>query len=397
MERKYKRTLYACYIGYITQAIINNLAPLLFVTFQNEYDISVAQIGFLVTFNFCVQILVDFLSSRYAEKFGYRTLMLAAHFFAAVGLVLIGVLPELLPDPYVGLLIPIGLYAVGGGLIEVLVSPIVQALPTDEKSMAMSLLHSFYCWGQVTVVLLSTAFFMTAGIGNWRILTAVWALVPFINIFLFAGAPICPLVEEGEALPMGGLFRIKIFWLFCLLMICSGASELAMSQWASFFAEKGLSVSKTMGDLLGPCMFAVLMGLARTFYGVRGDKIPLVRFIAGSSVLCVISYMIAVFAPHPVLSLAGCAFTGLSVGIMWPGVFSLAAEYCPQGGTAMFALLALAGDVGCSGGPSVVGGIAGKFGGDLKTGLLMAAAFPLCLFLGVMFLNRQKKPPYNRQ
>lgn len=391
MNRKYKRTLYACYIGYITQAIINNLAPLLFVTFQNEYRISVAQIGFLVTFNFGVQILVDLLSSAYAEKIGYRRLILAAHVCAAAGLVLMGILPGLLANPYVGLLISIGLYAVGGGLIEVLVSPIVQALPTDEKSMAMSLLHSFYCWGQVTVVLLSTVFFLTAGISNWRILTVLWALVPFVNIFLFAGAPICPLVEEGEALPMRKLFRIKIFWLLCVLMICSGASELAMSQWASFFAEKGLSVSKTMGDLLGPCMFAVLMGLARTFYGVRGDKIPLVKFIAGSSLLCILSYMLAVFAPHPVLSLAGCALTGLSVGIMWPGVFSLAAEYCPQGGTAMFALLALAGDVGCSGGPSVVGSIAGQFGGDLKTGLLLAAVFPLCLFLGVFLLKKTKR------
>ncbi len=391
MDKKYRRTLYACYIGYITQAIINNLAPLLFVTFQNEYRISVAQIGFLVTFNFGIQIVVDLLSSRYAERIGYRKLILAAHVFAAGGLMLMGVLPEFFPDPYVGLLICIGLYAVGGGLIEVLVSPIVQALPTDEKSMAMSLLHSFYCWGQVMVVLLSTAFFLIVGIKSWRILTAVWALVPVFNIFLFVGAPFCSLVEEGEALPVKKLFKTKIFWLLVILMICSGASEQAMSQWASFFAEKGLSISKTMGDLLGPCMFAVLMGIARTFYGIRGDKIPLGSFIAGSSVLCVASYMIAVFAPHPVLSLAGCTLTGLSVGIMWPGVFSLAGEYCPQGGTAMFALLALAGDVGCSGGPSVVGGIAGRFGGDLKTGLFAAAAFPLSLFFGVFLLNRRKK------
>lgn len=390
MERKYKRTLYASYLGYVTQAIVNNLAPLLFVTFQREYEISVAQIGFLVTYNFAVQMLIDILAARYVEKIGYKKSIIAAHLLSALGLVGLGILPDLAGNPYLGLLAAITVYAVGGGLIEVLVSPIVQALPMDEKSAAMSLLHSFYCWGHVMVVLCSTAFFLLVGITHWRVLTMLWALVPFANMFLYAGAPIKVLVEEGKALPMRRLFTMKLFWLFFLLMICSGAAEQAMSQWASYFAESGLSVSKTMGDLLGPCMFAVLMGASRTFYGIKGEKIPLKSFISLSSILCVGSYLLAVFAPHPLLSLTGCALCGLSVGIMWPGVFSLAAEYCPQGGTAMFALFALAGDIGCSGGPSVVGSISGVFGGDLKAGLLAAIVFPVILLLGVNLLHKHR-------
>lgn len=387
MERKYKRTLYASYLGYITQAIVNNLAPLLFVTFQKEYDISVAQIGFLVTFNFAVQMLVDILAAKYVERIGYKKSILAAHFCAAAGLIGMGVLPDITGNAYLGLLAAIVIYAIGGGLIEVLVSPIVQALPMDEKSAAMSLLHAFYCWGHVMVVVLSTVFFRVAGIENWRILATVWALVPIFNFFLYAGAPIKVLVEEEKAIPAKKLFGMKLFWCFFLLMICSGASEQAMSQWASYFAENGLKVSKTMGDLLGPCMFAVLMGASRTFYGMKGNKIPLKKFISWSSLLCAGSYLIAVFSPNPVLSLIGCGLCGLSVGIMWPGVFSLAAEYCPQGGTAMFAFLALAGDIGCAGGPSVVGGISGIFHGNLKMGLLAAILFPVILIIGVNALK----------
>lgn len=390
MEKKYRRTLYASYLGYVTQAIVNNLAPLLFVTFQREYRISVAQIGFLVTYNFAVQMLVDVLAAKYVEKIGYKISIVAAHIFSVAGLAGLGIFPDLAGNAYIGLLAAITVYAVGGGLIEVLVSPIVQALPMDEKSSAMSLLHSFYCWGHVMVVVLSTVFFNVAGVSNWRILAMLWALVPFINIFIYAGAPIKVLVEEGAALPMKKLFAMKLFWVFFLLMVCSGAAEQAMSQWASYFAESGLKVSKTMGDLLGPCMFAVLMGASRTFYGIKGEKIPLKKFISVSSLLCAVSYLIAVFAPVPVLSLVGCGLCGLSVGIMWPGVFSLAAAYCPQGGTAMFAFLALAGDIGCSGGPSVVGTISSLFGDNLKAGLLLAAIFPIILMFVVSRLHSRK-------
>lgn len=388
MNLNYRRTLYACYIGYITQAIINNLLPLLFVVLQQEFTLSVTQIGFMVTYNFAVQILVDFLAAKYAERIGYRVCIVAAHIFSAIGLVGLSFLPDILPDPYLGLLASITVYAIGGGLIEVLASPIVQALPLEHKESVMSLLHSFYCWGHAGVVLLTTLFFGLAGTSEWRLLACLWAIVPTANIILFLISPIRVLSEDGQGMSMGALFKSRLFWMFVLLMLCSGASEQAMSQWTSFFAEQGLHVPKTTGDLLGPCMFALLMGLSRWFYGTRGDRIPLQRFILISGVLCMASYLIAVFSPIPILSLIGCGICGLSVGIMWPGVFSLSAEVCPQGGTAMFALLALAGDVGCSTGPSVVSGISNLVGGELKAGLLAAIVFPLLLIIGIRILQR---------
>lgn len=390
MEKKYYRTLYASYLGYVTQAIVNNFAPLLFVIFQKEYHISVAQIGFLVTFNFGAQMLVDLLSAKYVDKLGYRRCILAAHIFSVIGLAGLGIFPDILGNHYAGLLLAITFYAMGSGLIEVLVSPIVESLPMDEKSSAMSLLHSFYCWGHVAVVILSTIFFTAAGIHQWRILAFLWALIPFVNLFIFAGAPLDSLVEKGRGLSVRALFGKRVFWLFVVLMLAAGASEQAMSQWASYFSESGLGVSKTLGDLLGPCMFAVLMGISRSLYGFKGDKIPLEKFMIYSGALCVASYLLTVFAPHPVLSLAGCALCGFSVGIMWPGTFSLAARHCPEGGTAMFAVLALGGDIGCAGGPFVVGAVSGLFDGGLKGGLLVAALFPAVLFALVSVLKGKK-------
>lgn len=391
IRQNYRHTIYASYIGYIAQAIVNNLAPLLFLTFQSEYQISIEKISLLITVNFGIQLLVDILSARYVDRLGYRAAIMAAHFFCAAGLIGLGTLPEILPDAYLGLVAAVALYAIGGGLIEVLISPIVEACPTEDKSGNMSLLHSFYCWGQVGVVLFSTIFFKLAGIENWRVLAFLWALVPLGNFFYFSRVPINRLVEEGQAMPVKKMAGMKIFWIFIVMMICAGASEQAMSQWASAFAELGLGVDKTVGDLLGPCMFAALMGCSRLFYGKFSDRINLTGFISGSAVLCVCSYLLAVFAPVPLLSLAGCALTGLSVGIMWPGTFSLAAERCPQGGTAMFAFFALAGDLGCSSGPGLVGVMSGVFGEQLKMGLLFAIVFPVLLLLGVAAMKKTRE------
>lgn len=389
MTWTYKHTKIAAYLGYITQAIVNNLMPLLFAAFQEEFSLGLDRISLLITMNFGVQILVDLIAAKYVDRIGYRAAMVLAHCMAVIGLGGMAFLPFIIP-PFAGLCICSAVNAIGGGLTEVVVSPIVEALPGDEKASAMSMLHSFYCWGQVAVVALSTVYFSTVGIKSWRILPLFWMLIPLFNIFLCAKVPIRTLNEEHPSAPMGQLFRVKIFWLFLVLMLCAGASELAMSQWASLFAEKGLNVSKTMGDLLGPCAFAVLMGLSRVFFGIRGEKIDLRKFIAGSGVLCIFSYLLAVFAPHPILSLAGCAICGLSVGIMWPGILSLASRYYPQGGTAMFAILALAGDVGCSTGPTLCGFVA-EGSGALKTGLLAAAVFPLVLAVCVTLLKRAKK------
>ncbi|MFQ6864511.1 MFS transporter [Blautia sp.] len=392
MKNKYNKTITACFVGYIVQAIINNFVPLLFLIFQRTYDIPLSQITLLVTFNFGVQLLVDLLAVGFVDRIGYRISMVMAHILSAAGLLLLTVLPELLSSPFVGILISVMVYAVGGGLLEVLVSPVVEACPSDNKEKAMSMLHSFYCWGHVAVVLLSTVFFRAAGIENWKILAAVWAIIPICNAFAFAKVPMASLMEDGEkGLSFKELFTSKLFWVLLIMMVCAGASEQAVSQWASTFAEKGLNISKTAGDLAGPMAFAILMGTARAFYGKYGDKIHLDHFMIWSSLLCILSYLGIALFPSPLLSLAACAVCGLSVGIMWPGTFSKASAAIPKGGTAMFAFLALGGDLGCSGGPTVVGAVSSAMGENLKLGILAAVIFPALLLTGILVCGRMKK------
>lgn len=392
MKNQYNKTITACFVGYIVQAVINNFVPLLFLTFQRTYDIPLSQITLLVTFNFGVQLLVDLLAIGFVDRIGYRISMVMAHVLSAAGLILLTILPEIFSSPFAGILISVMIYAVGGGLLEVLVSPVVEACPSDNKEKAMSMLHSFYCWGHVGVVLLSTVFFRAAGIENWKILAIVWAVIPICNAVAFTRVPMASLMEEGESgLSLKELFASKIFWVLLLMMVCAGASEQAVSQWASTFAEKGLEISKTAGDLAGPMAFAVLMGESRAFYGKYGDRIQLDHFMIWSSILCILSYLGIALFPSPVLSLAACAVCGLSVGIMWPGSFSKAAAALPKGGTAMFALLALGGDLGCSGGPTVVGTVSSALGENLKMGILAAVVFPALLLTGILVCGRMKK------
>lgn len=392
MKNQYNKTITACFVGYIVQAIINNFVPLLFLTFQRTYNIPLSQITLLVTFNFGVQLLVDLLAIGFVDRIGYRVSMVMAHVLSAAGLILLTILPEIFSSPFAGILISVMIYAVGGGLLEVLVSPVVEACPSDNKEKAMSMLHSFYCWGHVGVVLLSTVFFRAAGIENWKILAIVWAVIPICNAVAFTRVPMASLMEEGESgLSLKELFASKIFWVLLLMMVCAGASEQAVSQWASTFAEKGLEISKTAGDLAGPMAFAVLMGASRAFYGKYGDRIQLDHFMIWSSILCILSYLGIALFPSPVLSLAACAVCGLSVGIMWPGSFSKAAAALPKGGTAMFALLALGGDLGCSGGPTVVGTVSSALGENLKMGILAAVVFPALLLTGILVCGRMKK------
>lgn len=390
MKPTYKTTVFACFVGYVVQAIVNNFVPLLFIMFQETYEIPLSQITLLVTVNFAVQLSVDLLCTLFVDKIGYRVSIVAAQGFSAAGLVLLTVLPEIM-HPFTGILISVVIYAIGGGIIEVLISPIMESCPTDNKEQAMSLLHSFYCWGHVGVVLISTAFFALFGIPNWRALACVWAVIPIINGIIFLKTPIAPLIKDGEkGMTLRELFTNKTFWLLVVMMVCSGASELAVSQWASAFAEKGLELSKTAGDLAGPLAFAVLMGSARVFYGKYGDRINLDKFMSASATLCILSYLIAALAPVPSLNLVGCAICGFSVGIMWPGTFSRAASSLKRGGTAMFALLALAGDLGCSSGPTLVGFVSDSFGADLKMGILAAAVFPAVMALCLIF-NRKNE------
>ena len=392
IKNQYNKTITACFVGYIVQAVVNNFTPLLFLFFQKSYHVPLSQITLLVTFNFGIQLLVDLLSVGFIDKIGYRASMVIAHVLSAAGLVLLTVLPDVLPTPFVGILIAVMIYAIGGGLLEVLVSPVVEACPSDNKEKAMSMLHSFYCWGHAGVVFISTLFFYVAGIENWKILAIIWALIPVGNAIVFTRVPIATLIEDGESgLGLKELFRMKIFWILLVMMICAGASEQAVSQWASTFAEKGLGISKTAGDLAGPMAFAILMGTSRLFYGKYGDRIHLERFMVYSSLLCILSYLGISLFPVPLLSLIACAVCGLSVGIMWPGTFSKASAALPKGGTAMFALLALGGDIGCSGGPTLVGMVSGALGDNLKIGVLAGIIFPALLLMGIILCGKMKR------
>ena len=393
IRSSYKHTIFAAYGGYITQAIINNFVPLLLLTFQTTWDIPLSKLTLLISINFGVQLTVDLICAKVVDRIGYRPCIVTAHLLAAIGLTGLGILPFVLPDPYIGILLSIIIYAIGGGITEVLISPIVEACPSDNKESAMELLHSFYCWGHVFVILASTAFFALAGIDNWRILAGLWALVPLFNAIYFMLVPIRQLNDDTEAaqLPIMKLFRMPTFWLFVILMLCAGASEQAMSQWASAFAEAGLGVSKTIGDLAGPCMFAILMGLSRLVSSRLTLKYDQGKLMVGSCALCISSYLLAALSPWPVLSLVGCGLCGLSVGMMWPGTFSLASVACRGGGTALFAFLALAGDLGCMSGPAVVGLVSDAFSGDMKPALLMAISFPVLLGAGLLLYRHTSK------
>lgn len=390
IKNNYKHTFFASYAGYFVQAIINNFLPLLFLTLQNSFNLSYDKISLLIVINFGIQLCVDFFSAYFIDKIGYRVSVVGAHVFATIGLAGLSVFPFIM-EPYLGIVLSIIIYAIGSGLIEVIISPLVEACPSDSKSGAMSLLHSFYCWGQMCVVLLSTLFFNFLGIENWRILSLIWALVPLINGIYFCLVPIPAVLSENKGMGIKKLFKTKLFYIAGIIMLCAGASELAMSQWASAFAESGLGVSKTVGDLLGPCLFAVFMGSARVLYSKFSDKISLTKVMTASAVLCIVSYLLAGLSPWPVLSLLACGLCGLSVGVMWPGTFSLAAEKIPAGGTAMFALMALFGDLGCSSGPAVVGKMTTVFGDDLSKGLLFGVIFPIIMILCVFAMKKDGK------
>ncbi|MHC1748154.1 MAG: sugar MFS transporter [Cellulosilyticaceae bacterium] len=400
MKYTYKHTMKACYLGYITQAIINNLAPLLFIIFQDAFSISFEMIGRLILINFGTQIIADIMAVKFVDKIGYRISAVLAHVLCAVGLIALGILPNVLQNPYLGLVIAVMIYALGGGLIEVLVSPIVEALPGDAKESAMSLLHSFYCWGQVGVVLITTLVIKIVGTQIWPLLPIMWSLIPIYNLFKFMKVPLVPLVHEEDKLPLKALLSTNVFWIALLLMMCAGASELTMSQWSSLFAEKGLQVPKMIGDLLGPCLFAVLMGIGRTIYGLWGDRIELTKALSFSGILCVACYGITIFSKNPFISLLGCAVCGLSVSLMWPGTFSLTAKAFPRGGTMMFGVMAIFGDIGAAIGPwsaGVVSDLAQKSQAllkaspniapeqlGLKIGLLVAIIFPLLMVIGTL-------------
>ena len=391
MQKNYRKTLTACYLAFITQAICANFAPLLFLRFHTNYGISLGQIALIPTAFFLTQLLVDVFCAKFVDAIGYRRSIVISEIASGLGLAGLAIIPDLFRDPFIGVLICVVIYAIGSGLIEVLASPIVEACPFEHKDAVMSLLHSFYCWGSVGVILLSTVFFSVFGIEHWKILACIWALIPLYNIWNFATCPIERLTEEGKGMTIRTLFKTPLFWLAIILMVCAGASELSMAQWASAFTEAALGFSKTVGDLVGPCLFAVTMGISRVIYGKYGAKMNLIWFMIGSGVLCLCCYLLASLSASPVLGLTGCIFCGFSVGIMWPGTISITSPRIPQGGTALFALLAMAGDLGGAFGPSLVGTVTQQAGDNLRIGTLVGSVFPIILIVVLLLLNRQTK------
>ncbi len=391
IRKNFKHTLAACYIGYINQAIVNNFIPLLFLTFNRTFDIPMGMIGLLVTVNFATQLIVDLIAARFIDRLGYRIPIVSAHILSAIGLIGLAFLPNILPDPYIALMICIIIYAIGGGIIEVLISPIVEACPSEKKSATMSFLHSFFAWGSVLVILLSTVFFSVFGIDCWPYVALGWSLIPIFNSIYFSLVPINSLTEKGERRTrLRDLFSSKLFWVLALVMVGSGASELAISQWSSAFAEAGLGVNKTVGDIAGPCAFAALMGISRVFYAKISEKTDLRKYILLCSALCIVGYLLAALSPWPVPALIGCGICGFAVGVMWPGTFSLASEKIPRGGTAMFALLALFGDLGCGIGPAITGAVSDATSGSLSLGILACIIFPALVLFGMIILKKQK-------
>ena len=393
MKKNYKKTLNACYLGFITQAISANFAPLLFLMFHKIYAIPLGKIALISTTFFFTQLLVDVFCAKFVDRIGYRRSVVISEICSAAGLVGLAFLPGITKDPFAGIIMSVVVYAIGSGLIEVLCSPIVEACPFENKSSVMSLLHSFYCWGTVGVVVLSTAFFAVFSIDHWKWLACIWALVPLYNVYNFMTCPIETLVEDKDAMGIRGLFKVPMFWTAIILMICAGAAELSMAQWASAYAELAVGLPKVIGDLAGPCMFAVMMGISRSLYGKYGEKMNLMKFMFFSGILCLVCYLMAALSENAVIGLAGCILCGFSVGIMWPGTISISSRQLPKGGTAMFALLAMAGDLGGAFGPSLVGNITQRAHDNLHAGMLAGCIFPMVLLisLAAMKLSQRKK------
>ncbi len=389
--KNYRKTLIACYLGFIVQAITANFASLLFLKFHTDYKITLGRIALIPAVFYVTQLLIDVFCAKFVDRIGYRRSVVVSEIACGAGLAGLAVLPDLMPDPFAGILICVAVYAVGSGLIEVLVSPIVEACPFENKDSVMSLLHSFYCWGSVGVILLSSLFFTLIGIDHWKLLACLWALIPLYNIYNFATCPIEHLTEEGSGMTIRELFRTPLFWLSILLMFCAGASEISMSQWASAYTEAALGFSKSVGDLAGPCLFAVTMGISRVIYGKFGQKMDLSRFMTGSGILCFFCYLLASLSANPLVGLTGCIFCGFSVGIMWPGTISITSPRLPRGGTALFALLAMSGDLGGSFGPSLVGIVTQRAGDNMQTGMLAGSVFPLMLIITLFLFGRTAK------
>ena len=388
MTKSYKTTKIACFIGFVVQAIINNFLPLLFIIFNTRYNLNYEQLGRLLFVNFFVQLIVDALTPALVKRIGYRGAAIACHGLAAAGLFMLGVLPLVFSNQiYACLVASIIVYASGSGIIEVCISPMVELLPGDKKGADMAFTHSFYCWGQAFTVLVSTLLIFLIGQQHWHFIPMFWAIIPLLNMINFMRVPVIEQPDDPISKTANTLFKNRDFWIFAVIMICAGASEITMAEWASLFAQKALGVSKTVGDLLGPCAFAVCMGSGRVIFGLLDGKFNPQKALILNNILCVLCYVGVAVCNIPALSLIACALCGFSVSLSWPGTYSMAARHFPTGGTLMFSILALCGDLGCSIGPWLMGIVANST--TLETGFLVCSVFPAFMVLTAPLLRKE--------
>ncbi len=396
MERNlnFRHTKLACYIGSFSQAIVCNFMPLLFVIFNQDYKIALYLVTLLATVNFVMQFTMDFVSLFFIDRVSYRTTIITAHLLAGAGFLVLGLIVPNAEHIYAAIIFSVLLFSAGGGIFEVLISPIMEACPSDNKAASMSFLHSMYGFGCVAVIIITNVLLFVFGKENWYQIAIIWAVIPLLNALYFFFVPINKVVENNERMPMHKLIKRKSFLIFFLIMFCSGATEIAMSQWASAFAESSLGISKALGDILGPCIFALMLAFSRVLYSKLANRINLAKYLLFCGIATVFLYIFAAVLPFRFAAITACGLCGFTAGIMWPGTISLAAKTYPTGGAAMFGLFALAGDLGCTLGPTTVGMVSSAFGGDLRTGLLISCVFPILLVGGVsLLMKRVKKHP----
>ena len=403
--QSYKSTIAACYIGSFVQAIIVNTTPILFIPLREQFGLTFQQMGLLVLINFISQVGCDILFSNAIDKYGFRRFVVAAHGLAVVGLVLFAASPLLFDRPFAGFVTATIIFSGSGGLLELLLSPIVNAIPTDEKAGAMSVLHSFYSWGQAAVILLTTVLLFVFGRAWWQWIILIWTLVPLFNFFFLMRVPFAPNVPEEQRQGMDKILLKPFFIAALATILCGAAAELCISQWASAYLEEAMRLPKVVGDVGGVCLFAVMMGVGRLFYGMYGKKINVSLMMLIGTVGAAACYITVALSGTAVLSLLACGLCGLCVSLLWPGTLVVASEHYPLAGAWMFAILA-AGDIGASAGPWLMGVVAEQahrlpfLSGlltqgmspdqlGLRAAMLVSALFPIIAFFCLRWMRKR--------
>ena len=391
MTQNYKITKYTCYLFYVLQGTLLNLTPLLFVPLMEQYGLSYMKLGALASVNFATQLIVDIVLSKLTDKHRYRISLRLSASAAFIGYMIFAWAPGRLGDPYTWLLIGTVVYSIGAGLMEITISPLIHALPDKAKGKSMAILHSFYAWGVVLTVIVSTSVLAIIGRDKWNFIVTGWLIVPVIGFILSCIMPV-PKPESGENERTAGSFRILIkpaFILFLAMIFFGSCAEAVMTQWSSAFLERAVGLDKLIGDIAGMSMFALMLGLCRMASAALDKKISLSTYMMLGTIGAVICYIIVSVSNVAAVSLIFCALTGFMVGMLWPGTLVLAADAFPKAGAWLFAYLAVAGDLGGVFGPWITGAIADRSG--LNAGLGAAAIFPVIGLICMIIYKRRTR------